>query len=192
MLSCARADCTRGPTPTTLWRMSGATIPLLSVLLGAVLGGGTTLLTEQIRARNARHHDLLQVRREVELDALEQVRRLLRRFGDFLGENHDGTDDEADERQAATVDAFFVEVEALQSLALRVSVLANEELGRAIDAIEDRLRAFLVDSFEEGIIRGEPGHALLEQLLRELDRLARVVRADLRTAELEQRGRLRG
>ena len=163
--------------------MSEAIVPLVSVLLGAVLGAGATLVAEGVRARYARQHELLQVRREVELDALEHARRLVQRLADFVVENRLSTDDAA----AAAADALFRQAEEMQSLSLRVQVPANFEVGMRIERLELAIRGFVLTSYESGAIDQVRADFLLTDMRSQLSDLASVIREDLRTAEVETR-----
>lgn len=166
--------------------MSEAIVPLVSVLLGAVLGAGTTLGAEGIRARNARQHELLQVRREVELDALENARRLVQRLADFVTEHRFVSADDGEDAQASAADALFGQLEVMQSLSLRVQVLANFEVSIRIDKLELAIRGFMLSSLEAGAIDYVHADALLTHLRTRLNDLAAVIRDDLRTAEVDR------
>lgn len=162
--------------------MRETVVPLLSVLLGAVLGGAGTLLAERARAANARRHDLFQARRQVELEAIDQVHDLLAAFNAIFVHNHNGKNRSADRLQAAALDRFLVQLDQTARLSARVRAVASDEAGQLMREIQQDLLDYfysLTDRFP-----AEQTNEVAATAADKAERLARIVREDLGTDDL--------
>ena len=169
--------------------MESALVPLVSVLLGAVLGGGASLLVERHRDGNSRRAELLGVRRTVELDALDEVHRTISTFHDIFVHNHDGTDVEEDAAQAAAFEHHVQQLDSLEMLANRVHVLASPEIASIVQRVRDTIFNYLTNfDTGEGIFRAVEINAIRVQLDVSMVDLRAAIRVDLRTSELDEAG----
>ena len=161
-------------------------VPLVSVLVGAVIGGGASLLVERTRARNSRKADLLSVRREVQLTALDEVHRCIGTFREIFVHNHGADDPEADENQANAMQRHFEQLESLSLQANRVDVLASHDVAALVRAVPEKIRDYFMSLDPNG---GKFLAAEISRVSGDLDRifdnLKIKIREDLHTAELD-------
>lgn len=169
------------------------TTPGLSALLGVLIGGVITAVTsyllERQREKSRKKLDLLKVRREVELEALEAAHNMVRQFAEFPNHNHDGHDEEADRAQAATIEVLGLRAEELSIIALRVDVLASHRVAQLIQEIPDRIFNYFADITNDEKIYADKANIAISDLLQIIDALKKEVRRDLQTSLLDDNKR---
>ena len=165
--------------------MSESLLAILSVLVGALIGGGITLLVEHFRSVDARRATLRERRRQVELDALEVAHRVVRDFRLIFSHNHDGTDDDADEAQAAALEEWYQGTVELDIHVLRVRALASPSVADTLERIPDRMRKYWDDIEDDGRFLAAKIIPAVDDLEAALADLLAGVRADLGTNELD-------
>lgn len=168
--------------------METALVPILSVLLGAGIAAGASFLVESVRSRNLRRVTLLEARREVELDALDEVHRTIETFRKIWVHNHTVDDEAADLAQAEALSGHLLQLDDLELLANRVHVLANPSVGLLVQHVRDAIVNYFMslNPEEQGaMFRGAEIDAVEKRLNELFAELKTAIRADLHTSDLD-------
>lgn len=124
---------------------------------------------------------------ERSVEAFDAAHLMVQEFRLIFAYNHDGTDDEADERQAAQCERFSAAREEFQRLLPKVRVVADDEVVELLEQIDRDVIEYWMTSTPGRSLVAEFGPAI-DRAEDDLDRLEALLRTTVR-GERMHRGR---